>query len=532
MAKRRSRKRPQREVEIGESVPTLATVPPKDPIAVLTHHRAFLPGLVILAALLVWLTFDARLSIIGDNAEFITLGRSLAQGTGLTYINTVEELPATKYPFGFPLALAVIQLLFPFSLTAMKIFVAVTFVLSIPLIYKVVARIASPDHALWTVGLSMVSIYALHFGSLVLSEVPYTLISLLAIWFVLEADEKDDVRSHGVAILSLMAAYYVRSIGISLVVATVSYLFTRGKPKLATIYGAACLIIALPWQIRTQMTGGPSYVGTWLLSADPYTLEGTLGFSGLVNRIIQNIYLYTTKELPRVFWPSYFDYQYSGGMEDLGWIGAALGTILTLLFLVFVARGLWAGRLLSLYLVFYSGVCLLWPDVWASVRLLIPVTPFIILGVIRTIHLIACKARHAAVAHIALGLFGMLYFISNVSAIALHLDYVQRQPANYRNYFHAADWIRENTPEDALVCCRKSYLMFVAANRKTTSYKFTTDREALIQDLANKGVDHVVVGHLSSSTVRYLVPAIQANMARFEPLHVVREPDTYVLRFK
>ena len=515
----------------GQPPPEVETGPREDWIEVLTHHRAFLPGLAILATSLIWLTFDPRLSIIGDNAEFITLGRSLAQGSGLTYINTVEELPATKYPFGFPLALAVIQLLFPFSLNAMKILVAITFVASIPLIYKVVARIASPIHALWTVGLSVVSIYALHFGSLVLSEVPYMLISLVTIWLILEADEKDDIRSHGLAVLSLMATYYVRSIGISLVVAAVATFLARGKMKLAAGYGGACFILALPWQIRTQMTGGPSYVRTWLLSADPYTLEGTLGFAGLWNRIVQNIYLYATKELPRVFWPSFYDYQYAGPV-DLGWAGPALGILLSLLFIVFLARGLRAGRLLSFYLLFYLGVCLLWPEVWASVRLLIPVTPFIILGVIRTLHLLASKVRPTLIPHVVTALFGTLYCASNVSAIARHLDYVHRQPANNRNYFRAADWIKANTPEDALVCCRKSYLMFVASNRKTTSYKFTTDQQVLIQDLVDKGVDHVVVSHLSNSTPRYLVPAIQANMARFEEVHVVPKPDTYVLRFK
>jgi hypothetical protein len=516
---------------LASSEPEDEAIPIEDWLETITTHLAFLPSLTILTALLVWLSFDPRLSIIGDNAEFITLGRAIAQGHGLTYINTVEQLPATKYPFGFPLVLAVVHLLYPFSLSAMKILVAATFVLSVPLIYKVVARLASPVHAVWAVGFSMVSIYTLHFGSLVLSEVPYMLTSLITIWLILEADEKDTIRSHGIAVLSLMVTYYVRSIGISLVVAAVAYFLIKGKSKLAAGYGGACLILALPWQIRTQMAGGPSYVRTWLLSADPYTLEGTLGFSGLINRIFSNIYLYTTQELPRVFWPSFFDYQYAGPL-DLGWIGPALGIILSLLFIVSLVRGLWGGSLLALYLLFYLGVCLLWPEVWASVRLLIPVIPFITLGVIQTIHLLASKVRPTVLPHVAVASFGMLYCISNVSAITRHLDYVQRQPANYRNYFRAADWIRTNTPEDAVICCRKSYLMFVTANRKTTSYKFTTDPDALIQDLTDKGVDHVVVSHLSNSTPRYLVPAIQANMIRFESLHVVPNPDTYVLRFK
>ena len=42
----------------------------------------------------VW-TFDAKLSLSGDNTEFITLARSVAQGDGLSYINQPAPRPAT-----------------------------------------------------------------------------------------------------------------------------------------------------------------------------------------------------------------------------------------------------------------------------------------------------------------------------------------------------------------------------------------------------------------------------------------------------
>ena len=51
-------------------------------------------------------SFDEKLSLSGDNAEFITLARSITQGEGLSYINDANPKAATKYPFGFPLMLA------------------------------------------------------------------------------------------------------------------------------------------------------------------------------------------------------------------------------------------------------------------------------------------------------------------------------------------------------------------------------------------------------------------------------------------
>ncbi len=524
MAKRRNQKR-------ASVQPAPEVVSFNDRIVSLSGHRGLLPALALVAAVLAWTTFDARLSIIGDNAEFITLGRALAEGRGLTYINTVEALPATKYPFGFPLILAALHLVFPFDISVMKLFVTATFILSVPLIYLVIARETSPVWALWTASLSLLSIYGLSFGSLVLSEIPYLLISLYAIWLVLEAEKRDDLRSHALAIVSLMAAYYIRSIGISLVAATVAYYLLKRRHRVAALYGGACFILALPWQIRTHLTGGPSYVRTWLLSADPYTLKGTLGFSGLVHRIIRNVISYSAEELPRVILPSFYDRHYAA-FFSLGKVAPVVGAILTALFLVYLVRHLCERRLIALYLLFYGGVCLLWPEVWASVRLLIPVTPFVIFGVTHSLVHLPRKMAPGPIPIAFVALFGILYGASNVSAITFHLDRVNRQPANFKNYLLAAEWIRSNTPENAIVCCRKSYLMFVASDRRTTSYQFTEDHRTLIQDLVDRGVDHVVTDHLSGSTFRYLVPAIKANLSRFEPLHLIPDPNTYVLKFK
>ena len=50
--------------------------------------RRLIPVFIALCALLVGIwTFDPKLSLSGDNTEFITLARSLAQGEGLVHLN-------------------------------------------------------------------------------------------------------------------------------------------------------------------------------------------------------------------------------------------------------------------------------------------------------------------------------------------------------------------------------------------------------------------------------------------------------------
>ena len=125
-----------RKVPVAE--PTTATQRSAPLVALLTHpsSRWAIPLAVAVVALLigVW-TFDEKLSLSGDNTEFVTLARSMANGEGLTYTNLPEPRVATKYPFGFPLLLAPVYYLFGLDLVAMKIFCLMFFVFSIPLVF-------------------------------------------------------------------------------------------------------------------------------------------------------------------------------------------------------------------------------------------------------------------------------------------------------------------------------------------------------------------------------------------------------------
>ncbi len=62
-----------------------------------SHGRLVLPALVAISTLFlgIW-TFDSKLSLSGDNTEFIILARSLAQAEGLVHINVPDPQPATK----------------------------------------------------------------------------------------------------------------------------------------------------------------------------------------------------------------------------------------------------------------------------------------------------------------------------------------------------------------------------------------------------------------------------------------------------
>ena len=74
--------------------------------------------------------------------------------------------------------------------------------------------------------------------------------------------------------------------------------------------------------------------------------------------------------------------------------------------------------------------------------------------------------------------------------------------------------------------------MNAITNRKAAGYAWKTPDE-VIAEFEQKGIAIVVIDQLGfRSTPEFLVPAVQAHENRFEILHVIRNPNTYVLSFK
>ena len=86
--------------------------------------------IIVFTALVVGIIcFDTNLYVSGDNAIYINLGKGIAEGKGMQ--------GHTQYPFGFPLMLAIVQIISGDSLLAQKILVFLLYLGCIPLIFLV-----------------------------------------------------------------------------------------------------------------------------------------------------------------------------------------------------------------------------------------------------------------------------------------------------------------------------------------------------------------------------------------------------------
>ena len=488
------------------------------------HERKpyFLPALGLCGLLMGILLFDANLSLTGDNAQFINLGRSLADGHGLSETIEGEPIPHTKYPFGFPLLLAITDIIFPDNLIALKSLIVLLYAISIPLTYLLIRRFAPSSIALGASALCLASPLLLDYSHQVMSEIPFLLFSLIALLLLHRAQKSNTLSTLALAIIAMIAAYYIRSAGIILIATGILFFALHKKWKETGLIAVGSLLLALPYQIRNASLGGNDYINQ-LLSINPYRPEeGALTFTALIERIIANLEIYGIHITPQIFVPTFISTNYFIGLFFSGLILYAL------------IAGLIKQHLLIVYLTCYLGLYILWPQVWSDTRFLVPAIPILFYAILTSMdELLQLLARALKKTASRTGTVFFLFLLgSNIFATNELAERIGQLSPNWGNYFAAAEWIRDNTESDVKIACRKPYLMNAIANRKATGYIWESP-DQVIADFEQKNIGIVVIDQIGfRSTPEFLVPAIQAHENRFEIIHIEPNPNTYVLRFK
>ncbi len=480
----------------------------------------FLPVLGALGLLMGILLFDSNLSLSGDNAQFINLGRSLAAGFGLSETLGDTPTPHTKYPFGFPLLLALVDIIIPGSLIALKSLVVFLYAISLPLIYKLIRHYAEPPTSLFVTLLCLISTPLLNFSHQVMSEIPFLPFSILALILLQRAHENESLKTLLFAILAIMVAYYIRSAGIVLVGTGIIFFALHQKWKEAGIIAMGSFLLALPWQIRNRALGGNDYINQ-LFSINPYQPdEGLLTFGTLIERLIANAQIYGLYRIPEVFVPSI-------ATES----NIILGILFTGLVFYTIIIGIQKRQLPAIFLICYLGLYMLWPQVWSDIRFLIPAIPILFYAFLNSISNLVQKFSASTTQKAVVIAFFIALASNSVATHELHQRSGQFPP-NWKNYFEAGEWIKNNTDPNTKISCRKPFLINAITNRKSGGYIWESP-DAIIADFEKNNIDIVILDQLGfSSTPQYLYPAIEANRDRFDIIHIVRNPDTYILRFK
>ncbi len=478
-------------------------------------------GVTFLHVILGLILFEPTLFPGGDNAGYLILGDALRNGDGYRDLYAPGTPFHAKYPPVLPLILATFG-----SVQVSKFVMLACTSLTVWVTAHLGRRIVGDGPALLTALFLAMNPTLLEYGHYILSEAPFILLVVLALW----ATESKYRWAPVLAMLAASGAFATRTAGLAILLALpISWLF-RNDFRRAVIGGITALVAFLSWGLYQNRVAPeqPSYLEELVLR-NPYNPEaGSVGVGELVVRTANNLWDYVSRVVPQTV----------TGLE-----GSGTGLMILFSFaLCGLALWSWAVRArrsmgaLEVFVLLYGGLIAIWPEVWTDRRFLLPLLPMIFLLLVWCLSQIDVRFRRWVFALTTVLIsFPCIVWITEraPSRIECTVAFMADDPCDppaYASLYEAARWARDNTSPSAVIANRKPRLFFWYSQRKGDIYPYSTDTDIVLEELDRMGADYVVIDQVSGTTGRYLIPAIQANRSRFEPVYQGGTPPTLILR--
>lgn len=454
-----------------------------------------------------------------DDAIYVITGKALAQGLGYRLINLPHAPLQTKFPILYPALLAVVWKVwpaFPDNLVLMKWLSVLCGAATLGLAYLFLLRFGYFSRGVVSPAclLSATSPIFLYFASNTLSEIPFALLAVVALW-VMEAQVRTPTWGPGRQFWSgvlLALPFMCRVLGASLVVAGLFTLYYWRRPLRWVVLGLAAVM--LPWFLWTLRGLGAwsrdpilgyytDYLGWWVSTGPLLLMKVMVG--NLLNISIAS----TVLSLEGVN-------QALMAAQVAAW--PVLGILIGLIPLIAVISQRGKGQILPCFIVLYLAIVLWVP--WSPNRYLIPILPFIIaylfFGIWALLRNLAAKlsVRSLTLAIVAPLILANLLLLHRYHALAQRTGYpfnsLESHPASWSRYQALFNWLNTHTGPQDIIASWKDPMIYLYTGR--TAIRPWRMTPALLMGYRNHGNEVHPFGTvdelertLKAYQVRYLV---------------------------
>lgn len=484
--------------------------------------------------------FDDKLFVGGDNATYYILGKSLADGNGYTNVDRVSQSPANHFPPGYPAIISVVMRVMGQDFEPIKVLNGLFLLGSLVILMFFIRELTNNLHLAFAGAFVLLfNFHLLQYSTWMMSETSFLFFSTLSLWLLSKASDEQgkpffkNPYFYGF-VLSMVVTYYIRSVGLALVGAALFYWLIQKKwlPAIGTVVGF--VLLALPWYIRGQNLGGVNYLKQ-LSQKNPYNpKEGMMeGFGDWMERFGTQVERYIAVLIPN----GLFGIDGTSPNSEIT-SGDWLWGLIILAGIIF---GIWKLQKAQWLVFAYLGgsflILCLWPEAWYDYRFMVPLIPILLLlflnGVLQAIVLLAQKQKiQLAPKSLRYVSYGALLLVPVFNSELEGLKEMSETgyPPAFRNYFAMGEWAKNNTPDSAVVACRKGNLFYMFSERRTFGIPARFSEEELIDKYKEMGVDYVVIDAMYGTASQILGPIINNNPQMFTPVHQFGAPKTYMFK--
>ncbi len=454
-----------------------------------------------------------------DSAYYISLGKSIVSGQGFTYMGE----PDTSFRLLFPLILAPILGLFGTNFLLMRLVVIVLGVGSLGLVYLLFKQIKGPRWGLLMMLLTGASEHHYLYSHYILSDIPYTFFSLMALWYFLKNQESSGPRQMFILAGLLLAAFFTRRVGAILFVAVLLFkLFEARMKSTQTIILLLTFLIPIGlWSYRNHT------VKKQVQSNQKKSLEEESKYVALKKTFFLNIRYYRERATILLL-----THRYEYNIH-------ALRLIPVLLVIGFIGCLFKQRTVIEYYMLMYIIAYMFYPYYTQGVRYYIPVLPFLlyylIFGIMVIVNftakLLKLQSRAREVSNTVAMVFAVTILISLQMKASWgligHLKNEDYYREAKRNLLASIQWVKKNTgPDDVFISDRAAWV-YLLSDRKAYGYKRVDDTANVLSSIIPKKPDYIIDSNVTGYA-RYLRQALNDYPHLF--VEVYRRGDSVVYK--
>lgn len=449
-----------------------------------------------------------QVGVYMDDAEYVVLARSLAQGLGLALTNFPHGALDTRYPPGYPLILSPIAFLLPNQIAPLQAVSVACTLLSLPLAYALLrSKGCQRGLSLMVVLLFAFNPVVVAHSSMVMSEACQFLTILLALsLFRLFVQGRDWLCIPSGFLAAF--AFLVRVSSVALLLAMGLHLVLKRDYRKLFLWAMCVAAVLTPYFVHNTHVWGTPLNPVYLRQVSWSDLDVnqlTPGREDVASRLTRAMIYYVFDAIPSVLLPGTrgpktirvleaLHVAWAGG---LGYVG--LLCVMALGWWQFVRRKQF--DVAEIFLVIYALLLLAWP--WHLARLLYPVGLFLYLylyvggtTMVQWLggwlsdrwqrgsgHAWAGRALVVATAIVVLSLHGY----------QLLQGIADQSPSHVPDLEAGASWIAAHTPESAVVMTSHPISRHLYTERLTVGIPCDNETAQQLLLAADTRVDYVLI---------------------------------------
>ena len=512
---------------------------------------------MMLLAVAMWLPrLRGPLDLRYDAGVYYILGTSLAEGHGYRLLNEPGSIQAIQYPPLLAGVAAVTQRVLGTDDPVivghwLRLGAVLLYACYAAAVYRLSRRFLRPWYAALVTVLTVIHSHTIFISDFFGADVPYALVTTL--FFI----------TGGVAAAALaVAAYGIRSAGIALLGAWVAEPLIRRQPRRALARGFAAAGVVTAWMAYTgTVKSGPTYThpayayqragyqfynvdyAENMAYVDPFRPElGRVTRTQALGRVITNLSgmpmtIGEGVSVHRGWWHGEVDKLNArlGGLRIPPRLSDGLIVLLALPVVAGLALLALRGELM---LVLYIAASLLmiaitpWPVQF--VRYVVPLTPFLTLGLIVALEASAQKAetvggpRWRAVRAVLIGVVGLVA----VQQVATVSRSISKYPSPAVIFDRAGTRLRRQARPGEIVATSTPHWAYLRTGLRSVMPPYEADparAESLLEEVP---VTYLIVDQLSFLDVgrRYTIPVIKTAPAHWQLIYAVNDSGPRIYR--